>query len=108
MIHQHALKWILQRVTGALLLFFLTFHLWLNHYFDSESYFYRIFFENFSPSGWSILRSSFLILIIFHACNGLYTVLSSYIKRGAVLSLLAITIIVLALVLIEISWKFVF
>ena len=104
----HALQWVIQRVTGALLLIFLTFHLWLSHYFDNESFFYRTFLENLPPFGWSVLRFSFLIIIVYHASNGVYTVLSDYIKRGTILSFIAIAIIALAFVLIGISWKFVF
>jgi succinate dehydrogenase hydrophobic anchor subunit len=104
----YALTWVLQRVTGALLLFFLTFHLWLSHYFDTENFFYRILLHDLPPYGWNILRFLFLITIIFHGGNGLYTVLSSFIKRGKALSLIAFSIIILAFMAAAISWKFVF
>ncbi len=67
--------WILQRISAVLLLFFLTLHMIVVHYPPYHIDFSRVL-ERLANPVWKAIDIAFLAVVIFHALNGTYTVIT--------------------------------
>ena len=91
------INWLLQRITGILLIALLFLHLWKMHFYTTESFIYKYIIVHLSTSAWKWIDFSFLVIVLYHALNGLWGLVNDYVHhpqliRGFIL-LLALTVI---------------
>lgn len=68
------ISWLLQRVSGLILLFYLLVHFWIIHYgIEGEITFQKVA-ERLSSPYWKIFDLTFLPFVLYHALNGVYIV----------------------------------
>lgn len=78
--HQGMWPWLLQRVTGVLLILFVGLHFWIEHYAIATVDFTSVTTRLNSAVGkwWVGIDSCLLVLVVYHALNGTRTVLFDY------------------------------
>ncbi len=72
--------WLLQRVSGAALLALLGIHMFVTHFADPPPLTFDKVADRFrfSPNYWPWFDSLFLLIAIFHALNGVRTILYDF------------------------------
>jgi succinate dehydrogenase / fumarate reductase membrane anchor subunit len=70
--------WFLQRITALFLVFGLFVHFWVLHYWIERPVTFDKVVERLSTTGWILFDSLLLIACIFHAFNGLYSILVDF------------------------------
>jgi succinate dehydrogenase / fumarate reductase membrane anchor subunit len=85
-----AIHWLLQRVTGIALVFFLVLHTVMSHLtLPPEGITYEWVAGRLANPYWKLLYLFFLILLVYHGLNGVWTIFQDYVHRdGLRLSLL--------------------
>jgi succinate dehydrogenase / fumarate reductase membrane anchor subunit len=81
-----AIHWVLQRVTGALLLVLLIAHFWVEH-FASENLLggqlnYQAIEARIRMPAWQAIDLTFLAVALYHGLNGLRNILLDYSRIG--------------------------
>ena len=77
---QHgSLGWLLQRVSGLFLAYAMVVHLWAVHVVDMD----RLSWDTISArlqdgTAWTVYYGLFVPAVVFHACNGLWTIILDY------------------------------
>jgi succinate dehydrogenase / fumarate reductase membrane anchor subunit len=78
------IKWFLQRITGAFLLFGLLVHFWVLHFFPPEHG--EITFETvmarLQHPLWKTFDILFLLVVLYHGMNGIQIVINDYIQKN--------------------------
>src|SRR3989337_1843160 len=79
------LNWLLQRISGVLLLALLPLHLWRMHAYNHEedALVYKLLLQHISASTWKVMDILLLALIVYHALNGRFALLRDYIHQPA-------------------------
>jgi succinate dehydrogenase hydrophobic anchor subunit len=101
--NREKLRWVLQRLSALLLLIFFAVHIWVFYFKLERPISLEGLQEIFVHGKWIIFYICFIALMLYHAFNGVWTVLtdknpSKYYKKNW-----RITLCVLALILILIS-----
>jgi len=99
-----AIHWYLQRITGALLLFLLIAHFWVEH-FQTEQLMrgelnYAAIRARITQPLWQAIDITFLIIALYHGLNGLRSILLDYSRVSA----RAASVVTVLLVVIGIVW----
>ncbi len=101
---RNAADWLLQRITGALLLVLLAAHFWVEHFMTAPvrhgELTYEIVAARLANPAWRAIDIAFLIVALYHGLNGLRNIVLDYgpFRRLTVLTMNA------ALVVIGVAW----
>ena len=77
-----ALRWLLQRVSGIVLLVVLLVHFGVTHYFPGGEVTYQKVALRLSQPFWKFLGLTLLTLCLYHGLNGGWSILEDYLKKG--------------------------
>lgn len=75
------INWLLQRITGILLIALLFLHLWKKHLYTTDSFIYKYIVVHLSASAWKRIDFSFLVIVLYHALNGLWGLVNDYVHH---------------------------
>ena len=106
--NQSLWTWLLQRISGLFLAFFLVTHLNVHHLFHDITTAGIINFslvrENLASSGWwQVYYFLFVPFVVFHALNGLWGIIADYRVSGQATVLLKVLFWIVGLFLIVIA-----
>lgn len=81
--HQHSrnsgsLSWILQRITGLILLVIMIAHYILMHYSPESGHTYDAVLTRMQSSWYRVLDLTFVVLAIYHGMNGIWSIFRDY------------------------------
>lgn len=95
-----ALSWLGQRITGIVLTPILLAHLLTMHRYHKHGLAWNDVIALFNKPYWKVLEISFLVLALYHAVNGVYSLAQDYVTRpGARLTIFGV-LVLLALALL--------
>ncbi len=77
-----ALRWLLQRVSGIVLLVVLFLHFGVTHYFPGGEVTYQNVVARLSHPFWKLLNMTFLVLCLYHGLNGGWSILEDYLEKA--------------------------
>lgn len=77
-----SLRWLLQRISGIVLILLLLGHFAITHYFPGGEVTYEKVVLRLSQPFWKFLNLTFLVLCLYHGLNGSWSVLEDYLERG--------------------------
>jgi len=78
-----AYGWLLQRLSGVVLLVLLVVHFFLMHYMGFEKRTYALVMQRFSNPMWKTFDLLFLTLGLYHGWYGVWGVVGDYIRRDS-------------------------
>lgn len=90
--------WLLHRLTGFLLVFFLIFHILYFHWFNN-SYDYIDIVLRIEKLPWKLFYLIFLISSIYHGVYGINTIIKEYTKNTTLLKALQWALLLLSFVI---------
>jgi len=73
--------WLLQRVSALLLLALVGVHLAAIHYLAGAGLHYSAVAARLSSPTWRLIEEATLLLAVFHAVNGLWTIADDYVRN---------------------------
>lgn len=76
-----AFLWLFQRVSGLAILVMLSVHIWVNHYSPGGFTTYDKMALRLANPVWKAFDLTFLVLLLFHGFNGIWTVVVDYASR---------------------------
>ena len=95
-----ALQWLNQRISGIVLTPILLAHLLTMHRYHEHGLAWNDVIALFNKPYWRVLEVSFLVIALYHAVNGAYSVVQDYVKKpGARLTIFG-ALVVLAVALL--------
>lgn len=97
------LGWLLQRISGVLLIVGLIIHFSIMHYSGPEQIKYELVLRRISSPYWKTFDLLFLSLIIYHGFNGVWGIAIEYISSKKLLRFSRVLILTLALLLFAIG-----
>ncbi len=92
-------SWLLQRISGVVLLFCLVVHFFIMHFMGFEKRLYADILSRLSTPGWKTFYMIFLIAGLFHGLNGLWYIAVDYLRKNIWRICCLTIIVVLGLVL---------
>jgi succinate dehydrogenase hydrophobic membrane anchor protein len=105
-------SWLLQRISAILLLVFMFVHMVVAHYFPVRDISYNDVLSRLNYSGWKIFYILFLAVVLYHALNGVWTVVSDFRQLRSFQKPLLGLIVLVGLVFLylgaEVIWVFVY
>ena len=97
--------WYVQRITGALLVFLLIAHFWVEHFMNKTllrgDLSYEVILARISNPVWQAIDISFLIVALIHGLNGLRNIILDFSKIGP----RATQFLTLVLVAVGVVWS---
>lgn len=92
-----ALNWLIQRITGAVLLAGLTVHFMVMHFSGAENLAHAEVVKRLSSPIWLAFNAAFLLSAIYHGMSGLWGMTVEYLRhKGALLKIAKATIAILS------------
>jgi succinate dehydrogenase hydrophobic membrane anchor protein len=79
----NVLNWLLQRISGVLLLVLLSLHLFRMHAYNQDGWVYKLLFQPISAPTWKAIDILLLVLVVYHSLNGIFAVVRDYIHKAA-------------------------
>ncbi|MEW5745100.1 MAG: succinate dehydrogenase, hydrophobic membrane anchor protein [Nitrospirota bacterium] len=94
------LGWLLQRVTGVLLVAGLAVHFFVMHYSGAGQIGYEAVVQRLSNPCWKAFDMLFLVAAVYHGFNGLWGMAIEYVRSAGLLKLLQVALLVTSTLLI--------
>jgi len=91
------IQWLLQRVTGLVLLAGLVVHFYVMHYSGGNALDYESVMARLESPYWKAFDILFLVAILYHGFNGLWGIAIEYIGNDRLLKPVQLLIVVLSL-----------
>ncbi len=92
------LGWLLQRISGVVLLWGLMVHFYVMHY-SGEGVGYEAVLRRLSSPYWRAFDLVFLLTAVYHGFNGLWGIASEYLRPAGLLRVFRVFILAAALML---------
>lgn len=77
-------SWILQRITAVFLVIGLFLHFWVLHYIDDKPLTFSVVQERVQSPFWIIFDSLLLIAVVYHALNGIWSIVLDWNPRKSI------------------------
>lgn len=90
-------NWLLQRISGIVLLLLLVLHLLQVHGYSQDSWIYRALLQHIGSSTWKVFDISFLVLAVYHGMYGIYSVARDYINRPLIVRVISVVLLIVGL-----------
>jgi len=87
------IQWFLQRLTGFILFIGLIIHFYVMHYSGTGALDYETVTARLSSPYWKGFDILFLLSILYHGFNGLWGIVTEYIKGSFLLRIVQIVIV---------------
>ena len=71
-------SWLIQRITGAVLVIFLAVHFFITHYMGEENILFNNVKGRLETGTWKLFYVIFLLFALYHGLNGLRSVLIDF------------------------------
>ncbi len=81
--HTGYVAWLLNRITGILVIAYLVAHVWVTHHLAEGPRSYGAVMKVLSSPFFSLLEIGLIGVVLYHACNGVRVILVDF-GRGAV------------------------
>ena len=95
-----AFNWVMQRVTGALLVLLLVMHFWVEHFMEGPvrqgQLSFKVIQERIANPWMQAVDIAFLFVALYHGLNGLRNIVLDYDKVGPRAARFATAVIILA------------
>lgn len=95
-----AQQWLFQRITGIVLTPILLAHLLTMHRYHEHGLAWNDVIALFNKPYWKVLEVSFLVIALYHAVNGAYSIVQDYVKKPGLRLTIYGALIVLAVALL--------
>jgi succinate dehydrogenase hydrophobic membrane anchor protein len=103
-----AISYLLQRLSGILLLGALITHFWIMHFTGSGHVDYDAVAKRLSTIPYKAFNMGFLILVVYHGFNGLWAITLDYIQNERALKAIKGLILIAGAVLLIVGFYVVF
>jgi len=81
-IHVGTLAWLLHRITGLLLIFYLVLHIWVTHHISQGPESFNKVMKTVQSPIFLLLEIGLLGCVLYHALNGLRIIIVEFSKEG--------------------------
>jgi succinate dehydrogenase / fumarate reductase membrane anchor subunit len=94
--------WLTQRISGIILIVYLTVHFWILHYSGNHELNFQVIADRLHNPFWKIFDLTFLPIVLYHSLYGIYSILldfTIFLKNSKLLSLILTIIGIVAFII---------